>query len=183
MKSGKNLMIAAGAAALAGAMLPAYADSDNALGVPLYAEGGGVTLRFEGSNAGYDSVISVNGSLEVFPNHGTAAGPSSDIDLGSYTEGSAIDVMLHVLDTGNFFHTGWGAANPDGLAHAVISQSGDRTFVSFEDLLGGGDLDYNDHRFSLSGVRVAEVPEPAALAMLLAGLGVVGFVGRRRRPD
>lgn len=183
MKLGKKLMIAAGAAALAGAMLPAYADSDIDLGAVLYASGGDVTLRFEGSNAGYDSLIGVNGSTEVFPNHSTTPGASSDIDLGAYAAGTALDVVLHVINTGTFFHTGPGAANADGLAHAVVSQSGDRTLVSFEDLLGGGDHDYNDHMFSLSGVRVAEVPEPAALAMLLAGLGVVGFVGKRRRQD
>jgi hypothetical protein len=35
--------------------------------------------------------------------------------------------------------------------------------------------------FSVQNVQVAAVPEPATYAMLLAGLGAVAFVGKRRR--
>ena len=154
-----------------------------ALGDDLVAAGGHVVIRFEGSDAGYDSLISVNGSAEVFPNHSTPVGTT--LDLGSFAAGTHLDIVLHVLNTNTFFHTGSGAANPDGLAHANViydwTEPG-RTFVGFEDLFGGGDRDYNDHMFSFTNVRaVGAVPEPSTYALMLGGLGAVGFLARRRK--
>jgi hypothetical protein len=55
------------------------------------------------------------------------------------------------------------------------------TFVAFEDLLGGGDLNYNDLDFVFTNVGVSNaVPEPAVWAMMIAGFGLVGYAARRR---
>ncbi|HEX6362940.1 MAG TPA: PEP-CTERM sorting domain-containing protein, partial [Albitalea sp.] len=146
----------------------------------LFAAGGPVDIRFEGSDALFRSTVSVNGSQEIFPNHTTPIGTSRD--LGTFSAGTALDVVLHVLTTGQRFRTGPGAFNPDGLAHALVTFGDNgRIFVGFEDVVGGGDRDFNDHRFSLTNVRtVAAVPEPATVAMLFAGLGLVGLLARRR---
>ena len=57
-----------------------------------------------------------------------------------------------------------------------------RTRVGFEDIFGGGDLDFNDHLFSFTNIRaVNAVPEPETYALMLAGLGVVGWAARRRK--
>ena len=151
-----------------------------ALGDALVAGGGNIEIRFEGSDAGYDSLISVNGGSEMFPNHGTAVGTT--IDLGSFAAGTPLDIVLHVVSTGDYVHTGPGTGNVDGLAHAnVIYNWGEpgRTWVGFEDINGGGDLDYNDHQFSFTNIA-PQVPEPSTYALMCAGLGAIGFMVRRR---
>ena len=179
MTFNKTLISAIGAAALLGAVSSAQADAD-ILGAELFATGGDVTVRFEGSSAGYDSLISVNGSGEIFPNHSTAVG--TEVNLGSFTAGTVLDVVLHVLTTNQFFHSGLGGSNVDSMPHALVGVAADgRTYVSFEDLVGGGDRDYNDHKFSFTNVAVTAVPEASTVAMMMAGLGVLGFLGARRR--
>jgi hypothetical protein len=178
MKTFGKTLIAAAALAAATVAPQAHAG----LGDLLFAAGGNIDIRFEGSDALFDSAVSVNGSPEIFPNHSTPIGTT--VGLGSFVEGTPIDVVLHVLTTNSMFHTGGGALNIDGLPHALVTEGDGRTFVSFEDLVGGGDRDFNDHMFSLSNVRtVAAIPEPSTYALLLAGLGVVGFLSRRRRND
>lgn len=172
--SGKNIL---GATVLAAALAAPQAHA--ALGDSLFASGGEVEMRFEGSNARYDSLISVNGPPEIFPNHTTPVGTS--LSIGSFDTGTRLDVVLHVLNTGQLFHTGPGDLNADGLPHALVTQTDNRTFVSFEDIAGGGDRDYNDHMFSFTNVQTTVVPEPSVYALMLAGLAAVGFAARRSR--
>ena len=52
---------------------------------------------------------------------------------------------IHVMNTGNDFFMGGGYDNPDGIVHASVNYGPNQTAViGFEDLLGGGDRDYND---------------------------------------
>jgi hypothetical protein len=172
----KTLLVAIGVAAASSFQAKA------AIGDMLFAEGGDISIRFEGSDAVYDSVVSVNGSSQFFPNQTTPVGTS--FALGAFDAGTSIDIVLHVLTTGDSFHTGPGSLNADGLSHALITVGTDgRAYVGFEDLLGGGDADFNDHTFSLSNVTVTAVPEPSALALGTIGLCAFGFLARRRRPQ
>ena len=152
-----------------------------AIGDSLFAAGGNIVIRFEGSDAGFDSLISVNNSAFFFPNHATV--PGTTFDLGPFAAGTPLDIVLQVIQTGNLFHTGPGAGNPDGFAHAAITynfgQPG-RTGVGFEDMFGGGDMDYNDHNFSFTNIQAA-IPEPSTYALMFGGLGAIGFLARRRK--
>lgn len=67
--------------------------------------------------------------------------------------------------------------NGDGFDHAAILLSPrGGVIVGFEDLYGGGDMDYNDLIVRVSGVT----PIPAPGAMLLAGLGSLLAILRKR---
>jgi hypothetical protein len=149
---------------------------------------GEVVLTFEGSDAGYDSTISVNGSPQIFPNHATAVGTT--YDLGFFSAGTVLDASLFVVQTGTTFHSGPGSLNPDGYAHALVTDNWNgtgRTYVGFEDIFGtvDGTGDYNDHTFSFSNTSVApSVPEPAGLGLAAAGLvAVAAAIRRRAKPN
>jgi len=160
--------------------------SHAALGDSLFASGGTITATFEGTAASYDSELALvitspsYNSGWIFPNHSTAVG--STFTFGSFAAGTPLDFQLYVLTTGYIWHTGPASGNVDGVIHANVIydwNSTGRTFVGFEDLYGGGDFDYDDHMFSFTNVNA--IPEPETYAMLLAGLGLLGFAARRRK--
>ncbi|MEY4764384.1 MAG: hypothetical protein RI907_1057 [Pseudomonadota bacterium] len=143
---------------------------------------GNVLITFEGSDAGFDSTVSINGAAPIFPNHSTAVGTT--IDLGFFTAGSVIDARLLVDSAGYVFHTGPGTLNSDGQPHALLIDNWNntgRTFVGFEDIPGtlAGTGDYNDHTFSFTNVVSSPVPEPSAVAMMAIGACLVGASRRR----
>lgn len=140
---------------------------------------GAVIATFRGSDAGYDSELYLDlvGVGPIFPNHSTAVGTT--YNLGNFTAGTELIFRLHVQNTGDDWYTGEASRNADNLAHADAvdnwNNSGD-TWVGFEDIYGGGDLDYNDHQFSFSNTAV---PEPSTIAAL--AVGGVALLRRRKK--
>ena len=77
----------ASAAALAAVAIAPQAHA--ARGARILADGGSVIMRFGGSDASFQGLISVNGSTKVFPDHSTIIG--TEYDLGSFAAGTELD--------------------------------------------------------------------------------------------
>lgn len=161
-------------------MLGAPAHSAAIIGAPIVvASDGDVIATFVGANALFESRLGlVGGPSNIFDNKTNVAGDT--FNLGSFSAGTALTFSLFVVNTGTTYFTGAASGNPDGLAHAAVDTAGAGTIASFEDTLGGGDLDYNDLTFSFTNTGPA-LPEPASWAMFMGGFALVGSVVRRRR--
>ncbi len=159
---------------------------------------GNVTATFQGSNAGYVSSLFL-GSTKIFT---TSQSTGSSFDLGHFTAGTELVFRLEVHNTGHTFFSGGASNNIDGIAHAYVNDTfgANETLVSFEDLLGGGDRDYNDLIFSFSntntevgregglpdevtdpnpGENLTQTPEPST--MILFGSGLASLIAWRHK--
>ncbi|MBI3456326.1 MAG: DUF4114 domain-containing protein [Candidatus Rokubacteria bacterium] len=121
-------------------------------------------------------------------NHGDL-GPTMETVLAATWAGAGIlpgdeaVFGIFVLDTGHTFLTGPGSRNPDGIEHAIVDDlGGGIVIVGFEDLFGGGDLDFDDTVFRFEGGVQAAVPAPASALLLGLALGGLGAWSRTRRP-
>jgi hypothetical protein len=73
-----------------------------------------------------------------------------------------------------------------GVLGFTIMNGQTNQYGTFDYILGfndsyTGDADYDDFVVGVKFVPVAPVPEPQTYAMLLAGLGMIGFTARRRK--
>ena len=130
-------------------------------------------IQFTGG-PGYTSKMAVE--VPGYTYLGTNRDFGNTVDLGTVTAGTEIVLSLE-NPYGDKFITGSASSNFDNFAHANVQRISADTFrVDFEDLTGGGDQNYGDGSFEISGVQA--VPEPMTMAVL--GLGLVGIARRRR---
>ena len=181
-KACKKLAVTASLLGALWATTPAHA----IVGAPIFASGGDVTLTYLGFSAGYTNFLNLTSPdsvSNIFVNKTTPVGTT--FDLGSFTAGTELVFSIFVQNTGLTFFTGPGASNPDGVGHAdVIFDGQGSATVGFEDLyVSVSDHDYNDLKFSLTGVTEGTpvVPEPSEWLMLSAGLAGLSVVVRRRQ--
>ncbi len=171
-------------------------------------EDGPVTAQFLGGSAAlFDNELYLdspaNALGRIFHNHQTA--PFTQVALGTFSAGTELIFRNHVVNTSDDFFTGPAARNPDSLAHAQVTLvtnaqvalfesinsipantllrgngANPVAFVGFEDLLGGGDLDFNDLTYLFNNVTSA-IPEPSQALLFLAGLVLIGAMIPRDR--
>ena len=153
------------------------------------ASTGDVSAYFAGSDAGYTNVITllVNGvetGIVGLNNQTSVYGQM--LNFGAVHAGDRLVFKLINTNPGNVgpFYSD-SSLNGGGYNHIYSSSyAGDDkipagVFIGFEDLPNGGDFDYNDERFVFVNVAdVTDVPEPASIALLMAG--VAGLAASRK---
>lgn len=114
------------------------------------------------------------------------------VDLGKFSAGSILDFFLIAdgASGGNTTYTAPAERNADKLQHVVAFALPDSPFllIGFEDMLKGGDRDYNDLLFAvdIGAINVKSLvsaPEPSFWAVLVGCLAVVVWRGRGRNRD
>jgi hypothetical protein len=174
---------------IAGVALGTSASAVPILGASVVvATDGEVIATFLGHTAGFSNDLYLDSPAGAFPGiifNNQTTPPGTSVSLGNFTAGTELIFRIHVLNTGFDFFTGPASRNPDGIVHAVVDDefSLTATYVGFEDLLGGGDLDYDDLNFSFTNVRSEErIPDAVTTLPLVAlSAGLLAFAGRRSK--
>jgi hypothetical protein len=163
--------------------LPTYAVGTTLdLGTLMNDETGTITFTYLGAESAFDDkfFLTVNGT-HLYESDGVGSSVSAFIG----TTG-AVDFKFEG-DTGKFAVNGgtWDTGTSIGriAATTVDSGAGAGTYdfiIGYDDSAGRSHTgDWDDF---VVGVKfTSAVPEPETYAMLLAGLGLMGFVARRRR--
>lgn len=113
----------------------------------------------------------ISSPLSILPNSNGPMKLGQGANLGSFTGNTFIDFF--VKSNGANGGQNYLGFDPDqnpgsskGLSHVIGYTFGDYLLLGFEDIIGGGDLDFNDVVFAVKGVTT--VPEPSLMIGLLA---------------
>jgi cytoskeletal protein CcmA (bactofilin family) len=142
----------------------ATADAASFKGGKLIVTDGGedISTTFVGGDAGFDSDVFIDSATTPF--RGIGQGNRTTVPttyaLGLFQEGDELEFSIYVTNTGKTFYSGPADRNGDDIVHALITDNNDGSFtVGFEDLYNGGDFDYNDINFTVTGGGVVLIPE------------------------
>ncbi len=192
---------AAGALTAASA---AAAAAQTPSGNDFIAAGGTVTVRYLGSEVADVSTLAfrvgtfsaaATDYINLFTNNGPGASPvGSQFVIGNVAAGTPIVFRLTNSTQNLVFFSGPASRNQDNREHVgLLAGTGDPaqgggTFTqgfNFEDRSGTtpplADFDYDDLRFEIANAQANVIPEPGTVALMGAGLAVLGGAAARRR--
>ncbi len=111
-----------------------------------------ITVTFLGSDSGYDDELWIHSPISDHLFDAWSETPGATAILGPYEEGTELLFAAYVHNTGDTWYTGPASRNGDGVVHGATTYEGNCSWiVGFEDLPGGGDLDFNDVIFRVQG--------------------------------
>jgi len=141
---------------------------------------GNPQLIFPNASSNISSYI---GNPSAPPSTSAPLMPGDFVNLGTIQAGTTLDFFLIANGAagGTTVFSTTNSANPDGMRHVVAYTSKDSPYllIGFEDLLGGGDKDYNDVLIAVRGISLTTAPEPSTLFILLSFLLPAIYLKRR----
>ena len=139
-------------AVAAALVFAAPAEAQGVIGGQLLATGGTVDIVVQPATAVFTSrlfLLHPDGTRE---NIALSTEVGKRVTVGPFAAGQELVFGITVLNAGPTFFIGPARRNPDGIAHAEVTETGVRTFlVGFEDVFDGGDRDYDDNVFQFTG--------------------------------
>ena len=132
---------------------------------------GSATFTYLGNESGNNNLF----TFSVGPQTLTEASAIGDSVTGAIGPGA---LGFSFTDTNTASTFGNGSAALVYVANVSTASYGNFQYVIGFNDNGSSDGDFDDF---VVGVNVAAVPEPETYALMLAGLGALGFVSRRRR--
>ncbi|MBC7513004.1 MAG: DUF4114 domain-containing protein [Herminiimonas sp.] len=122
-----------------------------------------VTVEIQKSDSGYDNKIYYSTDNFATKHLIGIDNQTGTVNLGKFAEGTKIEFGIQ-NGANQFFRTGAAATNFDNFQHALTSKNGDGIQIGFEDLVGGGDKDFNDAIITVRSVPAKVVAPPAPSA-------------------
>jgi hypothetical protein len=151
-----HIALVAVAAAL---VLAAPAEAQGVIGGRLLATGGTVDIVVQPATAGFTSQLFLLHPDGTRENISLNTEVGKRVTVGPFPAGQELVFGVTVLTAGPTFFIGPASRNPDGIAHAEVTETGERTFlVGFEDVFDGGDRDYDDNLFQFTGNLAPKPP-------------------------
>ena len=149
-------------AVAAALVVAAPAEAEAVIGGQLFATGGTVDIVVQPGTAAFPSRLFLLGPDGTPSNIALNTEVGKHVTVGPFPAGRELVFGITVLNGGPTFFMGPASRNPDGIAHADVTETGVRTFlVGFEDMFGGGDRDYDDNIFQFTGNLAPNRPPPA----------------------
>ncbi len=114
-----------------------------------------VVTVLRGESAAFNSLVGLASPVDTDLYLSQDVNEGDQFDLGSFGAGTELVFRISTPE-GETYFTGPGDRNPDGLVHANVVQISENVFwVGWEDVFGGGDLDYDDVFFQVCGEIVS----------------------------
>lgn len=153
-----------------------------------------ITYTYLGAEAGLSNFFATD--TGYFANQGPEGGSASTVgatltqkvfDTGSTNLDFSFGTLVPTGDSVVLSNSD-GNTSPDA-SYAIVAGDGIQTtqgsfqyILHFDDpgMNVNGDSDFDD---LLVGVNISPIPEPETYALLLAGLGMMGYMARRRRAE
>lgn len=116
---------------------------------------GDVVVDVKASESGYDNRIFYSTDNFKTKNYIGTDNQTGSVNLGKFKEGTKIQFGID-NGVGQFFKSGAASGNLDNIAHAKVTKTADGTEFGFEDLVGGGDNDFNDAIINVRNIATAD---------------------------